>query len=553
MGKTFFKYGIVILMSMVGNACYDDLGNYDYQEINELTIVLPEVMEVIVPTEDSVEIILAPEVRQLSRTDNDNLKYLWRKKEGSSASTWSVCDHGKDLHLWIKSRSTEPLNFRFAVTDTVLGITSYKEVIVRMLNPLENAWFVLQDQGGKTVLGVVDGSGPGALIKPDIYQELMGVGKVIPGEPRALTVIPNLQPGTIETMTVIDVLTSEGGMMMNSRTLETIYDYGEMLLGLKEAANPQYIKADRGELVIDNGKMWYAAWSEYSVFYPVKLDETIGNDYYLTQAMLLLDDQVIAYDRMNQCFLWYNRWDNPVILYGETVRTIGLQYYDVNGNQNRARLKLVEEIPEYPNKFNPDKLEGQKVLFMGVHSFTGLGASQKGMAIACDEGSRQLYIYEFSNDGLYAGNQARCSGFYKFVPAVGDEVTWQFATSCFFNNVFFYASGNKVFRVDLNSFVPLETKIYEYPDPTVRITKMKFRHERFAEMSLDWGSMNVTTEDQPYWLGVAVEHSDGKASVIEMRLKPSGEILKEDGIAKVFEYSGFENIVDISYSFHLSK
>ena len=58
MGKTFFKYGIVILMSMVGNACYDDLGNYDYQEINELTIVLPEVMEVIVPTEDSVEILL---------------------------------------------------------------------------------------------------------------------------------------------------------------------------------------------------------------------------------------------------------------------------------------------------------------------------------------------------------------------------------------------------------------------------------------------------------------------------------------------------------------
>ena len=34
----------------------------------------------------------------------------------------------------------------------------------------------------------------------------------------------------------------------------------------------------------------------------------------------------------------------------------------------------------------------------------------------------------------------------------------------------FYASGNKVYRVDLNSFVPLETKIYEYPDPSSRIT-----------------------------------------------------------------------------------
>lgn len=67
------------------------------------------------------------------------------------------------------------------------------------------------------------------------------------------------------------------------------------------------------------------------------------------------------------------------------------------------------------------------------------------------------------------------------------EDSWQFASSCYFNNIFFYASGNKVYRVDLNSFVPLETKIYEYPDPSSRITKMKFRHERIAEMSLDWG------------------------------------------------------------------
>ncbi len=553
MDRVIMKYGIILLVLLVGNACYDDLGNYDYQEINELTIVLPEVMEVAVPMEDSVEVVITPEVRQLSRADNENLKYLWRKKEGAASLTWAAYNEGKDLHLWIKSRATEPLSFRFAVTDTVLGITSYKEIVLKMLNPLENAWFVLQEQEGKTVLGAVDGSGPGALVKPDIYRELLGAGKVITGEPRALTVIPNLQPGKVETMTVVDLLTSEGGMMMDSRTLETIYDYREMLLGLKGAANPQYVKADRGELVIDNGKMWFAAWSEYSVFYPVKLDESIGTDYELTQAMILLSDQVIAYDRLHQCFLWYNRWDNPSTLYGEAIRNGGLQYYDVEGSRNRARLKLVGNIPEHPNQFDPDQLNGRKVLFMGVHSFAGIGASQKGMAIACGEGSRQLDLYEFSNDGLYTGDRPRCSAYYKFVPSMGDENSWQFATSCFYNNVFFYASGNEVFRVDLNSFVPLETKIYEYPDPAARIVKMKFRHERFAQMSLNWGSMNVVTEDQPYWLGLAVEHADGKASIVEMRLKPSGEVLKEDGIAKIYEYSGFEGIVDISYSFHLNK
>ena len=542
---------VLVIMIWIAVGCYDDLGNYDCRKINELTVILPEVMEVTVPTEDSVEVVVAPEVRQLSRTDNGNLKYSWRKKGGAGSSDWTVCDSGKDLHVWVRSRSTESLNFRFAVTDTVLGITSYKEIALKMLNPLENAWFVLQEREGKTVLGAVDGSGPGALIKPDIYGELMRPGKTIAGTPRALAVIPNLSPGKLETMTVIDLLTSEGGMMMDSRTLETIYDYGEMLLGLKGAANPQYVKADQGELVIDDGKMWYAAWSEYSVFYPIKLDESIGTDYELTQAMILLNDQIIAYDCLNECFLWYNRWDNPVILYGETVRNGEEQYYDVDGSRNRARLKRVGEIPEYPNQFDPDVLDGRKALFMGVHSLAGMGASQKGMAILSE--GRQLHLYEFSNDGLYSGDRPRCSGYYRFMPSTGDEMSWQFATSCYFNNIFFYASGNKVFRVDLNSFVPLETKIYEYPDPTARITKMKFRHERFAQMSLDWSSMNVVTEDQPYWLGLAVEQADGKASLVEMRLKSSGEIWKEEGMAKVFEYPGFEGIVDIGYSFHLSK
>ena len=85
--------------------------------------------------------------------------------------------------------------------------------------------------------------------------------------------------------------------------------------------------ADQGELIIDNGKMWYATWSEYSIFYPIKLATDLGTDYYLTNALLTVDHQVIAYDRMQNRFLWYDRWENPPTLYGETVRNGELQYY----------------------------------------------------------------------------------------------------------------------------------------------------------------------------------------------------------------------------------
>ena len=80
--------------------------------------------------------------------------------------------------------------------------------------------------------------------------------------------------------------------MMDSRTLETIYDYKEMLLGLEGSAKPEFVKADQGELIIDNGKMWYATWSEYSIFYPIKLATDLGTDYYLTNALLTVDHQV---------------------------------------------------------------------------------------------------------------------------------------------------------------------------------------------------------------------------------------------------------------------
>ena len=47
---------VLVIMIWIAVGCYDDLGNYDCRKINELTVILPEVMEVTVPTEDSVEV-----------------------------------------------------------------------------------------------------------------------------------------------------------------------------------------------------------------------------------------------------------------------------------------------------------------------------------------------------------------------------------------------------------------------------------------------------------------------------------------------------------------
>ena len=94
--------------------------------------------------------------------------------------------------------------------------------------------------------------------------------------------------------------------------------------------------------------------------------------------MSFVNEQTIVYDRAGGRFQWYNRFENPSTLYGELVRNGELQYYDVDGSYNRARLKSVERLPDFPNAFDPDRLGDREVLFMGTHSYMGIGAGHAG-------------------------------------------------------------------------------------------------------------------------------------------------------------------------------
>ena len=553
--KTRHICGIILLAGLTAVSCYEDKGDYDYHEINEVTISLQKTMDVTVPHEGSVTVTLSPEITQSMRDGDEGLVCEWRKREGTDSFVWKVCGDEKILKVSVPSRSTDNLYYRFAAKDSETGVTTYAEISLRMVNPLENAWFVLQDVDGRTVVGAVDGSGETAAIHRDIYAYLKGDGAQIEGTPRAIRVNPDLRHGLFDrALSVIYLLTSEGGGMFDSRTMDEVYGYRELLLGLREdeTIDPEFVKSDKGEIIINGGRMWYASEFEYSVYYPVKLGETLGSEYYLTQAMSFVNEQTIVYDRAGGRFLWYNRFENPSTLYGELVRNGELQYYDVDGSYNRARLKSVGELPDFPNAFDPDRLGDREVLFMGTHSYMGIGASDmQGLAIACSPGSPQWTLYTFSDDGLYYGSSPRCPAVTTFTPSAGHRAEeWSFATSCFYNNVFFYGSGNRVYRVDLNSTIPLETLIYELPDATSRIVKMNFRHERYASMAYDLETMTTRIGNQPYWLGLAVEHADGTGSVVEMKLRTSGELSRENGREVVHTYDGFGKIVDFAYSFH---
>ena len=114
----------------------------------------------------------------------------------------------------------------------------------------------------------------------------------------------------------------------------------------------------------------------------------------------------------------------------------------------------------------------------------------------------------------------------------------KFTTSYAYSRIFFFAVGNKVYKVDLNRGTPKMSMIYEHGDASARTAALKFK-----EVNKD--------EDNPnryeMQLGVAFNLADGSGSVVELKLNAAGDVKREEG--SMYEYKGFKTIVDIAYNY----
>ena len=79
---------MILLAGLTAVSCYEDKGDYDYHEINEVTISLQKTMDVTVPHEGSVTVTLSPEITQSMRDGEEGLVYEWRKREGTDSFVW---------------------------------------------------------------------------------------------------------------------------------------------------------------------------------------------------------------------------------------------------------------------------------------------------------------------------------------------------------------------------------------------------------------------------------------------------------------------------------
>lgn len=158
-----YMFCLVIGFLLV-QACYDNKGNYDYKDINEVTIKLPKTYFPNLIMGDPV--LIEPDITFKNPEDTSYFKYEWYLAA-------KLVSNSRDLNAtWDKLGETYG---EFRMIDTLTGCQYGISFSIDQVTPYETGWLVLYDDAGKSELCYIQDNG-------GEYKNFVGIYRNINGE-----------------------------------------------------------------------------------------------------------------------------------------------------------------------------------------------------------------------------------------------------------------------------------------------------------------------------------------------------------------------------------
>lgn len=545
MKKNLIYYIASILF--IFSACYDDKGNYDYSDINEITVNLPE--NYILPLTDTT-LVVRPEISQSLRDGKDNLTYTWQcsNTNYSSAGNADTISFADTIAITINPDSSEiSYNYylRFNVYDHEYGIMHPYETHIQIFKPYQGAWMVLHKQEGETRLGSVEYLGSERAADGDVYYP--ATGKKLQGEPVAVAChdfaiasdyFEDVEPSGSPAYgyDILMLVTSDGQESGIYNYLDHFYQWNSLqnMIYSNDRYNFDYSKVTelQGEnaytLCISNGTLYQAYYG--LKFYKVLPAPDVTGDIHITCGSIV-GQAPIVFDEAGRRFLYY------------PARTNGTTNLDPNNFDpsidNLATLNLVPNRPENEGYGTVDLNaipEDQDVLFIGQgFKYSGLPANVYAYAFAKGAGE-ESYVYEFDGYSFYNSSKL-LTGYHAINTPDGINENSCFASGCAYNGILFYSAGNKVYRLDFTQAGGSASVIYTHPQGT--ITSMEFAKPNQSTPAETYPDYIYNPNQE---LGIAVNNGDGTSDFVILDLSSAGMVNDS------YVFSGkFGEIKDIAY------
>lgn len=546
MKKICKKSGVLFALWLVAVllcACYEDKGNYDYREIDEIKLSFPGN----IGTEDNIKYVrklgemlsIHPEVTCLNK---ENLTYRWERY--TDRTEVEILKNTQNLDLELEYGEGAALawksggySLRYTVKDTVSGQTTQKliHLTVRSITPV--GVYVLHGDASETDMGTieddnfVDGLTDG-IVTPDYYSS-RNEGQKLEGEGCGCCwFYGDGNPGMF-------VFTNRDGKYINTTSFHNDMDYEALFEGdvptadlrrlTAESSGMVYVYADDNVYTIDvmygieEGSSFSPmfAGSEYAQVRPVP-------GYFFSDAGFM-DGGVnlgpLAYSISRTAFVIYNWYAAP----------------------KPGDIWPLSSCGDDPNSgvFNPNDMSGQQLIGLDYGKSTNYGVSQHQWALLRKEKDNSIVVYHFDDEAYYEDkptyDMASTLASDKLHPELLDLNCFQMSPLT--EGIGFFSTPSGVYSLDMvNGMTDSANELFTPESSGECITKIKLL--KFNDNSVVEGVNQVFKSMQGLCLYVATwDGTQGR--IYSLYVDAEGGMDSERGEVK--KYEGFKEIKDICF------
>lgn len=405
-----FASGVVI------SGCFKDKGNYDYSDINKITINSDSsTINVLLPDRLKIKIAISQ-----THPGPEGLGYKWVLFPNTQAPlTRRTLDTTANLDALITEDPGSYLLDLF-VMDKKTGVEFQKRFSVNVITALGEGWVVLEEKGNGCDLGIIT---PVDVIFRDVYSKGNNGALLPPGSFRLPLIKTNRN---IQSMYV---LSPANAAWLNPANLLKISEFSSLFFQAPNPPQPQeYFMNGDEEVMLNNGKPHCRNLVQSGVN---KLSLPQPGNYYMAPYEMY---------SIPTSYMWYD--------------TIGQRFY----KQNPTNFTLLPFPSDPADPFDMNNI-GKRIL----HAEDNTGGNY--FAFFKNNNDDSLFAYKFSIVGarppvaVYAGLNA---------PGMLTAKKFLLSKSLPY---LYYASGNSIYKLDI--LAQTAAPIYTFPAGTeIRAMKM---------------------------------------------------------------------------------
>lgn len=483
--------------------CYEDKGNYDYHDINEMTVTLlaknqdGRVMPIgdggmcrykQPSSTDTLRVTYTPEVKQSMATDEANLEYNWKVSYTKDNKPMIDTITTKELTLVFPPQQTTFYNVLFKITDISTNLSFYQTLSINTVKPYINSWLVLNgEKGDRRISAVEEPDSSTYIFTADAYMDL-GNGRRFQ-EAIDLIYSPSYLEGSeIEALLIME---ADSLSLMSPFDMKVVKKTAQLL----------------PSVILDNSRQLLYG-----------LDGNVQNP-----GTVIVDDSRKIYyaDRTKQEYQEFRSTDVPnyqVDKIGEANESSYICFWDKNQKQfmyadcGKGSVETFADDTDWENK---------EVIWMGADNKHDKEAM--GIALVKETKTENYWLYHFHVSGGFSITKEN-------IGKLPIDETSQFAVCPMeFEGQLFYTVGSVLYR-----FFADGKESFELYDAGAPITQLQFRTSQEHGLTEHWDYFRC--------LGIVVDKGK-EGELHEVKLDNSGDVISSN------VFTGFGPIQDICFTF----